>query len=61
MNIEICGHYYYRENNYVPVRITVIEKGKAGFYKCVKGHWTPSELHEKRLEPFLIHVNRITF
>lgn len=59
--IEFFGHYYYREASHMPVRITIVEKGeKAGFYKCVKGHWTQEEIKEKKLEPFLIHVNRIT-
>ena len=58
--IELFGHYYYREN-FVPVRITIVEKGdKPGFYWCVKGHFTESEIREKGLGAFLIHVNRIT-
>ena len=59
--VNLLGHYYYRENNFMPVRITIIEKGeRPGFFKCVKGHWTEAELHEKRPEVFLIHINRIT-
>lgn len=59
--IEVPGHYYYRENNYMPVRITIVEKGeRPGFYKCVKGHWNEAEMKEKLADAFLIHVNRIT-
>ena len=59
--IEMFGHYYYRESNYMPVRITIVEKGeRPGFYRCVKGHFTEAEIREKGLEPFLIHMNRIT-
>ena len=59
--VNLFGHYYYRKNNYLPVRITIIEKGeRPGFYKCVKGHWTEAEAMDKRSEAFLIHINRIT-
>ena len=59
--VNLFGHYYYRENNYLPVRITIVEKGEIpGFYKCVKGHWTVAEAMDKRSEAFLIHINRIT-
>ena len=59
--VNLFGHYYYRESNYLPVRITIVAKGeRPGFYKCVKGHWTEAELPEKLSEPFLIHLNRIT-
>jgi len=59
--VNLYGHYYYRENNYLPVRITIIEKSdRPGFYKCVKGHWTEAELESKLPEAFLIHINRIT-
>lgn len=59
--IEVYGHYYYREATHMPVRITIVAEGeKPGFYQCVKGHWTKEELQEKKPEPFLIHVNRIT-
>lgn len=58
--VKLLGHYYYRENNYLPVRITIVEKGEhPGFYKCVKGHWTEDELKSKLSEAFLIHINRI--
>ena len=59
--IEVFGQYYYRETNYMPVRITIVEKGdKPGFYYCVKGHYTEAEIKAMKLEPFLIHINRIT-
>ena len=59
--VNLYGHYYYRENNFLPVRITIVEKGeRAGFYKCVKGHWTKAELRDKLDEAFWIHINRIT-
>ena len=59
--VNLLGHYYYRENNYLPVRITIVEKGeRPGFYKCVKGHWTKEELQNKLSESFMIHINRIT-
>lgn len=59
--VNLFGHYYYRENNYLPVRITIVGKGeRPGFYKCVKGHWTEKELPDKLSEAFLIHINRIT-
>ena len=59
--IEILGHYYYRQTNYMPVRITIIEKGeKPGFYRCVNGHVTEAEIKEKSLESFLFHINKIT-
>ena len=59
--VNLFGHYYYRENNYLPVRITIVEKGeRPGFYKCIKGHWTEAEDMFKRSEAFLIHINRIT-
>ncbi len=59
--IEILGHYYYRQPNYMPVRITIVEKGeKPGFYRCVNGHVTETEIKEKTLESFLIHINKIT-
>lgn len=58
--VNLLGHYYYRENNYLPVRITIVEKGeRPGFYKCVKGHWAEDELKSKLSEAFLIHINRI--
>lgn len=58
--VNLLGHYYYRENNYLPVRITIVEKGeRPGFYKCVKGHWAEDELESKLSEAFLIHINRI--
>lgn len=59
--VNLFGHYYYRENNFMPVRITIVAKGeKPGFYKCVKGHWTESEAQNLLSEAFLIHINRIT-
>ena len=59
--VDLYGHYYYRENNYLPVRITIIAKGeRPGFYRCVKGHWTEAEVQYKFSEAFLIHINRIT-
>lgn len=59
--VNIGGHYYYRENNFMPVRITIVAKGeRPGFYQCVKGHWTEAELPGKLSEAFLIHLNRIT-
>ena len=58
--VNLLGHYYYRENNFMPVRITILKKGeRPGFYKCVKGHWTEAELESKQGEAFLIHINRI--
>ena len=59
--VNLFGHYYYRESNYLPVRITIVEKGeRPGFYKCVKGHLTEAEAQSMLSEAFLIHINRIT-
>ena len=59
--VNLFGHYYYRENNYLPVRITIVAKGeRSGFYLCVKGHWTEAEVRDHLSEAFLIHINRIT-
>ena len=59
--VNLFGHYYYRENNYLPVRITIIGKGeRPGFYLCVKGHRTEAEVPSLLKEAFLIHINRIT-
>ena len=45
----------------MPVRITIIGKSdKPGFYRCVNGHVTEEEVKGKSLEPFLIHINKIT-
>ena len=58
--VNLFGHYYYRENNYLPVRITIVEKGeRPGFYRCVKGHCTEAEVQKRLSEAFLIHINRI--
>ena len=59
--VNLFGHYYYRENNYLPVRITIIGKGgRPGFYRCVKGHWSEEQAQSMLNEAFLIHINRIT-
>ena len=60
MKIECYGHYYYRDENHVPRRITIIEKGSGvGFYWCVNGHLTKEEIINKKEERFLIHQNRV--
>lgn len=59
--VNLFGHYYYRENNYLPVRITIVAKGELpGFYRCVKGHWNEEQVQPLLDEAFLIHINRIT-
>ena len=59
--VNLFGHYYYRENNYLPVRITIVAKGgRPGFYRCVKGHWSEEQAQSLLNEAFLIHINRIT-
>ena len=58
--VNLFGHYYYRENNFMPVRITIVAKDpRPGFFQCVKGHWTEAEAKDKLSEAFLIHINRI--
>ena len=38
--VNLFGHYYYRENNFMPVRITIVAKGpRPGFFQCVKGQY----------------------
>lgn len=60
MKIEIYGKYYYRGENYVPRRITVVEKGPtAGFYWCIDGHYYKHEIFANKPERFLIHQNKI--
>ena len=60
MKIEIFGYYYYRGENHVPRRITIIEKGaNTGFFWCVEGHMTMEEIKEKKPDRFLIHQNRV--
>lgn len=60
--IEIFGHYYYRDEAHIPHRITIIErKEKSGFYYYVEGHLTREEALSRKNEKKLIHINRITF
>lgn len=60
MQIEIFGKYYYRDENHVPRRITIVEKGSTeGFYWCVDGHFSREEIAMKKMDRFLIHKNRI--
>lgn len=60
MQIEIYGQYYYRGENHVPRRITIVAPGpNAGFYWCVDGHFTKEEIEDKAMQPFLIHKNKI--
>ena len=59
--VNLFGHYYYRENNYLPVRITIVAKGEhPGCYRCAKGHWSEEQAQSLLNEAFLIHINRIT-
>lgn len=60
MKIEMNGHYYYRDENHIPKRITIIAEGDhAGFYWCLNGHLSEKEIAEKLKEKFLIHQNKV--
>ena len=60
MTIELYGHYYYRNENHVPRRITIVGEGSTkGFYKYVEGHFTKEEIAAKDPEVFVIHANKI--
>ena len=61
MEIELYGHYYFRGEDHIPRRITIVEQGPAaGFYWYVDGHVSKEEFTSKNLEKHLIHKNRIT-
>ena len=39
--IELYGHYYYRDEMHIPHRITIVgRKEQSGFYYYVEGHLT---------------------
>lgn len=61
MEIELYGHYYYRDENHIPHRITIVDiTSTPGFFWYVDGHFTKDEIFEKDLTKQLIHKNRIT-
>ena len=47
------------DNSIISIRPSGTEP-KCKFYYCVKGHYTEAEIQNMKLEPFLIHINRIT-
>ena len=61
MEINIGGHYYFRDHNHALYRITIVGKGDInGFYRYVEGHLTPEEIEAKQPKVCVIHQNRIT-
>ncbi len=61
MEIKLYGRYYYRGADYIPRRITVVEKGSMpGMYWCVNGHLYKHQIFDKKPERFLLHRNHIT-
>ena len=61
MEFELYSHFYYRGDDYIPRRITIVGKyERPGFYWVVNGHLTKEEIEVKKPERFLIHVNKIT-
>lgn len=61
MDIQIYDHLYYRGDDHIPRRITIVDRyEKPGFFWAVNGHMSAEEIAEKKPERFLIHRNRIT-
>ena len=59
--IELFGHYYYRDEMHIPHRITIVgRKGQSGFYYYVEGHLAKAEALKQKENQKLIHVNKIT-
>lgn len=59
--IELYGHYYYRDEMHIPHRITIVgRKEQSGFYYYVEGHLTKEEALARSENKKLIYVNKIT-